>query len=279
MIFFSDMDGTFLTDDKAVSPASRRALDAIAAAGMEFVPCTGRAAGGIHAELLAHPAVRHIVSSNGAMVMELDEEAPTDLDRARVLMSSPLDRGRARAVWEIARRHDVTYDVFADGDCICRRDFFERVPEFVPDEQVARGMVETRTPVDEDPLETIARVRTLDRVAMYWKDPADRDAILEALHGIGGIDVTSSYPTNIEVMEAGVSKGSALAWLCGHLGLACADAVAFGDNYNDVEMLRTAGMGVAMANAEEDVRACADRVCASNAEDGVAATIMELLEA
>ena len=57
MIFFSDMDGTFLTSTKQVSDMGWRALDALAAAGVEFVPCTGRPLSGIPAEVLAHPSV------------------------------------------------------------------------------------------------------------------------------------------------------------------------------------------------------------------------------
>lgn len=117
----------------------------------------------------------------------------------------------------------------------------------------------------------------VERVAMYWKDPADRDAILTALQGVEDIEVTRSYPTNIEVMEAGTSKGTAMAWLCGHLGTSAASAIAFGDNLNDVSMLEAAGLGVAVANAEPEVRAAADVTCPSNDEDGVARTIMEQL--
>lgn len=278
MIFFSDMDGTFLTSAKEVSPAGWRALDALAAAGVEFVPCTGRAASGLPSELLAHPAVRHIVSSNGAVALELNRDDPTDTSRARMLASWPLPREKARAIWEIARRFDVTFDTFVGGEVYTRRDQVERLAEFVDDPPVLATMRATRTPVDEDPSETIARADMVERVAMYWKDPTDRDAILTALQGVEDIEVTRSYPTNIEVMEAGTSKGTAMTWLCVHLGTSAAAAVAFGDNLNDVSMLEAAGLGVAVANAEPEVRAATDVTCPSNDEDGVARTIMEQLE-
>ncbi|MBE6469255.1 MAG: Cof-type HAD-IIB family hydrolase [Coriobacteriaceae bacterium] len=279
MIFFSDMDGTFLTSTKAVSDASARALDAAAAAGVEFVPCTGRSAEGIPSEVLAHNTVRHAVSSNGAVVLELDPDEPASIGRARTLASWPLSREKALAVWEIARRFDVTYDIFADGRCYLRRDLFSRLSEYVDDPHILESMTRSRTPVDEEPPETLARVGTLERIAMYWKDPAERDAITAALADMEGIEVTRSYPMNIEVMEAGVSKGAAMTWLCRELGMDAADAVAFGDNFNDIEMLRAAGLGVAMANAEPEVREAADTVCASNDEDGVAAVMMERIAA
>lgn len=278
MIVFSDLDGTFLTPARELSARTRAALDALAREGVDFVPCTGRPLRGISREILRHPAVRFAVSANGATVSELAPGDPAP-ERARTIHSAALDRGTALAIWEIARSHDVTFDIFGDGTCYLRRDLMERIPEFARDPVLARTMVSTRVAVDEEPPETIARVGTLERVSMYWLDPRDRDAILDALKGIPGIGVTRSYPINIEVMDASASKGSALAWLCDHLGIPCGEAIAFGDNINDIPMIEAAGTGVAVANAEAEMRAAADAVCASNAEDGPATFILERLAA
>ncbi|MDY2777711.1 MAG: Cof-type HAD-IIB family hydrolase [Collinsella sp.] len=277
MIFFSDMDGTFLTSDKRVSEASWQALDAIHDAGIHFVPCTGRALSGIPAPILEHPAVSFAISANGASVSALDTQAPARTELATTIASWPLDRGRALGICAIARRHDVTIDVFADGRCLAQRAFFERLGEFVDDPGILRAMRATRTVLDETAEEVIERAGTLERLAFYWKDPADRDAILSELADMADIEVTRSYPMNIEVMGAGATKGGALAWLCRHLDTDPLDAVAFGDNMNDIPMLRRAGTGVAMANAEPEVIDAADIVATSNDDDGVARLIMELL--
>lgn len=279
MIFFSDMDGTFLTSTKRVSDESRRALDALADAGIEFVPCTGRPLSGVPAEVLAHPSVHHAVAANGAVIARLDEAEPWNTARAAVIHRAPLSRDTARRIWRIARRFDVTFDIFADGACLSHRDVYARLDEFVNDPHILSAMRATRTPVDTLPLELIDSVDVLERVAMYWKDPADRDAILAELARVPNIEVTRSYPMNIKVMQRGTSKGSALEWLCRELGVPVADAVAFGDNMNDISMLQAAGTGVAMANAEAAVRAAADAVAASNDEDGVAASIFQMLKA
>ncbi len=278
MIVFSDLDGTFLTSKKEVSARSRAALDALSASGVDFVPCTGRPLTGIDPTLLAHPAVRFVISANGAAVHELDGRDPTP-ERARCLRHVPLDRATACAVWEIARHHDVTFDIFADGACFLRRDLYERIPAFARDPYIARSMMQTRVPVDEEPPETITRVQTLERISMYWLDPRDRDAINAALADVPGIEITRSYPMNVEVMDEAASKGSALAWLCAHLGIDAREAIAFGDNINDIPMIEAAGTGVATANAEEEVRAAADVVCGCNDDDGVASFILERLDA
>jgi hypothetical protein len=83
----------------------------------------------------------------------------------------------------------------------------------------------------------------------------------------------------VEIGPAGIDKATGLAWLCTHLGIDPADVVAFGDEYNDHEMLRFAGHGVVMANANEHTRALADEIAPSNSDDGVAVVIERLLAA
>lgn len=278
MIFFSDMDGTFLTSTKQVSDMGWKALDALAAAGADFVPCTGRALSGIPKNVLAHPAVHYAVSANGASVAKLDEVDPQDIQKATIIHRAPLAREKALAIWQIARKYDVTFDIFADGKCFLRRDLHERLAEFMRDPHILRTMIASRTPVDEEPDQTIERVANFERVAMYWKNPQDRDAILAELSTMGGIEVTRSYPENIEVMEAGASKGSAMVWLCEHLGTDASKAICFGDNCNDISMLELAGCGAAVCNAELEVRDAADIILASNDEDGVPAYILSCVE-
>ena len=74
----------------------------------------------------------------------------------------------------------------------------------------------------------------------------------------------------VEVSAPGVSKRSALEWIAEDIGVDASEVVAFGDMPNDVEMLRWAGLGVAMGNAEDGVKSVADEVTADNNSDGVA---------
>ena len=279
MIVFSDMDGTLLTSDKQMSDGTWAVLDELARRGIEFVPCTGRPLAGVFEPILAHPAVHYAVCANGASVWQLDEERPTDTARAVRILSRPLDRARAHRIRAIAAGHDVTFDIFADGKCYLPRALYARLDEFCGgDIHIADSLRRTRTPIDRDIDEQIDAVETLERIAMYWHDPADRDVIAAELGRMDGIEVTRSYAMNIEVMGAGATKGTALTWLCGHVGEDVADAWAFGDNINDIPMIEAAGHGWAMLNAEPEDRAAADAVTVfDNDHDGVARTVMEAL--
>ena len=92
----------------------------------------------------------------------------------------------------------------------------------------------------------------------------------------GLVEPTTSGHGSIDLITPGCHKASGLARLAERRGISSEQCVAFGDGGNDVEMLRFCGVGYAMANAPDEVKVAADRVCPSNDEDGVLVTLEEL---
>lgn len=98
-----------------------------------------------------------------------------------------------------------------------------------------------------------------------------------ALHLQGQISVYRSEPYFLELVPLGIDKAQSLAILLEKLNLNREEMVAIGDGYNDLSMIKFAGMGVAMANAQEPVKKAADYITLSNEEDGVAAYVEQFL--
>lgn len=92
----------------------------------------------------------------------------------------------------------------------------------------------------------------------------------------GQISVYRSEPYFLELVPMGIDKAQSLSVLLDKLGLTREAMVAMGDGYNDLSMIKFAGMGVAMANAQEPVKQAAEYITLSNDEDGVAAAVEEL---
>ncbi len=90
------------------------------------------------------------------------------------------------------------------------------------------------------------------------------------------LSIFFALPYFLDVNPRGVDKAAGLAKLCAHLRIPRDQAVAFGDGTNDITMLTWAGTGVAMGNACEETKACADLVAPTNDEDGVAQTLEAL---
>jgi hypothetical protein len=77
------------------------------------------------------------------------------------------------------------------------------------------------------------------------------------------------------IMHKNATKGNAINYLSKHFGLSLSDVAAFGDDYNDLDMIRYCGIGISVANAIDEVKAVADYICDTNDNDGVAKWLEE----
>lgn len=271
MIVFSDLDGTFLTKEKQVTKRNLEALDALASAGVPFVPCSGRALTGIAQPIIEHPATRYAITSNGAAVI--------DMHSHEALHRVDLGVERAIKYYELAQNFDVTFDIFADNRVYTHRNCYDNFDKYITDPTVLASLRKIRTPYEDDTREFLQTLGHIERIAMYWYDPTDRDAILQAVTTDADVSVVRSVPNDIEISDAQATKGDAMSWLCDELEIPLSDAVAFGDNINDVSMLKAAGTGVAMENAEDEAKAVANAIAGLNDASGVGEYLLQLLAA
>lgn len=118
----------------------------------------------------------------------------------------------------------------------------------------------------------------ITKAILHHEEPKVVDCITDALRQTGLFELAPSAMfggqlKNVEVNRRGVSKGRALEVLAAHIGCGMEQVLAIGDSDNDLSMLRLAGVGVAMANADPHIRNAVDAVTAANTEDGVARAI------
>lgn len=91
-------------------------------------------------------------------------------------------------------------------------------------------------------------------------------ALIQEAHGV---KIAVSWDRAVDIIPASSGKGIAIAKTLEHFGLDASQAMAFGDSQNDLEMLRTVGVGVAMGNASQQAKAAADEICGAVSEDGI----------
>jgi HAD-superfamily hydrolase, subfamily IIB len=91
------------------------------------------------------------------------------------------------------------------------------------------------------------------------------------------LNIYLSKPTYLEMMPNNASKTSAIEVLCKKYDIQRSEVIAIGDNYNDINMIEFAGLGIAMGNAPDAVKQYADDITLSNDEDGVAVAIKKYI--
>jgi Cof subfamily protein (haloacid dehalogenase superfamily) len=243
----SDLDGTLLTPELESPPELPGALAALEAAGVPFLICTGRmfrSARRVAAELGLSRGP--IVCYQGAMV--------ADLGSGERLLHRPMDGDVAAAVVRRLRELGRHLNAYIDDQL-----YVEQLDEWA--RQYAEFAEVGIELVDDLAAEVAARPPTK---FVVLSEPADVDILLPRLQEEwrDRLYVARSQASYIELAASGVSKSSALQWLCDREGLRRERTVACGDAHNDLDMLRWAGLGVAMAEAAPEVRAAADLVVA-----------------
>ena len=267
-LVFADMDGTFLASSKSIPIPNLRILNRLADLGVAFVPCTGRPVSAVPQELRAHRATRYVVGSNGAVIF--------DARAQRVLHVERMSKSKVLALYERVKHLHVTFDIFAGGKVYSEKERYEAMGGYGIDEPTLAMLRKVRKPVDLSVPQLVSRAQAVEKVTGFWRDTRDRDELARAIRDVGGFSSAHGHPKNFELQDQGVSKGSALVWLCEYAGVSASAAVAFGDEANDVPMIREAGCGVAMANAVPEVLEVAQAVTASNDAAGVALYLQAL---
>lgn len=265
-IVFADMDGTFVATDKSVPVENMSLLDWLEGRGVPFVPCTGRPVSAVPAKVLAHPATRYAVGSNGSVI--------EDVKRGERLHVTTMEAGRVIALYERVRDLPATFDVFVNGEVLSERGRYDSMGSLDLDAPTLAMLRKVRKPCDLTVPQIVRRAGEVEKITCFWGSREVGEAIMAAAHEVGGLSAAQGHPKDVELQAQGVSKGSALRWLCGHLGIPTSAAVAFGDEDNDVSLLAAAGDGVAMANATPRTKEVADHLAPSNDEAGVARYLM-----
>lgn len=242
-----DLDDTLLRSDGTLSPRTLRALQQWSAAGHHLVIATGRPprsiGGSLPEELHGIPWITY----NGAEVY-VDGERVYDN-----LLSVETTRSITTMVFEILP--DCALGLEIDDMLYLNRPIRRTSPYVIAD------------------LMEVA-VRPAAKILFFHQDFDRVLPLVDALPPAARAMLSVKYDL-VQILAAGADKAEALRFLAQELGLGMQRVIAFGDDVNDVDMVRESGVGVAVANAVDEVKAVADHITLSNDEDGVA-VLLEL---
>jgi len=264
-----DLDQTTLRRDKSLSAANRAAIGEAIAAGVEVAVASGRALASLPESVTRIPGLRYAITSNGAAVC--------DLRTGERIQAFLLEEEAAEQVLSLVPE-ELPLEAFVEGVPYADAAYVAEPTAFGPPVEAVPYIQASRTPVEDMRAFIREHIASLDALDVITRDQDHCDRLRSLLaESVPGLYLTSSAPNLLEISDRRAGKHAGAAWLAEQLGIAREETAAFGDAENDREMILWAGLGIAVANAAEGVRAAADLVTDSNEEDGVARGIREIL--
>lgn len=277
-----DLDGTLLNKEKMVSAENVKAIKKAQEMGVHVVIATGR-----HyqdAVRLIGSAGLHlpIIASNGASIHDLEGNCIQSIGIEPSDLKFVFPELEKEKISFMALGANHVYTLNSSLDIMSAEVETFKVPEFEKEmyrikEELTAMVTHKEGLIYDNPLEmALVDDKILNILALSY-DPEKRLKGMKHFEALSGLHVFSSYKNNFEMTHPEVSKGNSVKLIANSLGIKDYDICAIGDNYNDVSMLKIAGIGVAMGNAEEGVKVISDFVTLSNNESGVSHAIHKVL--
>jgi Cof subfamily protein (haloacid dehalogenase superfamily) len=266
-----DLDRTTLNAESRLSQGNRAALEQAIAQGVHVVIASGRPFSSLPEDVLAVKGIEYAITSNGSALWHIPSQT--------CLHSFTLPPESVETILQLTGdEYRLTYEAIIRGDAFCDAEYIRDPDRFGA---VAEGIAyikATRTLVED--IHSFLRLHRdeLESIDIIVPGVELRDRVMARLRpALPDVYFTSSAPQLVELAHRDAGKHAGLRLLTERLGLTPEQCAAFGDADNDADMLRFAGLGVAVANATPGCLAAADQVTAPHHEDGVAKALQRIL--
>lgn len=259
-----DIDGTLSHSDKTVSDFTVETLIGLQRQGHCLVLASGRPVYGLEplaARLLLSEFGGYIIANNGASVI--------DCKTGAIMFNRTLEFSLVSELYEFSRSSEYAILRYSGNNVIS---------EDVDNEFVKLACrINRMEPMCVDDFVSSLSVPVNKCIVVGAPDDIVRLEGKMSEKFVGRVGVFRSSPVFLELVPIGVDKSVALDVIVKDIGAEKSSVIAFGDSYNDIQMIRYAGVGVAMKNADDEVKVNADIIAPSNDDDGVAVTLLKLL--
>lgn len=263
-----DLDGTLLTSQKTILPESLKALSDARAAGVKVLIVTGRHHVAIHPFYQALQLDTPAICCNGTYLY--------DYHNQQVLASNPVRPQQADQLISLLETQQIEGLMYVDNAMLYPEDSKKIQAHVARTNTWAQTLPEAQRPVFQNVpslRQSAIEANAIWKFALIDSDLPKLRQFTETVESNLGLTCEWSWHDQVDVTQHGNSKGARLAQWVAQQGLTMDKVIAFGDNDNDLSMLETVGLGVAMGNADDAIKARAKLTIGSNEQPSIAETL------
>lgn len=265
-----DLDGTLFDNSSRISKRNLTAIRSITDKGIHVVISTGRPFEGIPFDQIKGTGINYAITANGSGIYEIST--------GKCLYENAMDEELVTPILNFLLTRDIHMDAFIGGKGYTPIQCVETAQKLTVPSSIKNYIITTRTRLDnilqfihENQLKV--QKMTLNFYPATDGTLIDRETVRKFLVSNPSITTVCGGYNNLEFTRADANKGVGLRKLVEILGVNPDATMAIGDTENDLAIIEAAGIGVAMGNATDAVKARADYVTTTNTKDGVAAAI------
>ena len=262
-LIVSDFDGTLVHKDGTISNENKEKISAYIQAGGKFAVSTGRLPAGILPRVRELGLTGMVCCCQGAIIMDIETGQP--------ILEGKLPYETTLAIVEKMEELNLHIHLYDAWEYYSNRDddglkFYEKAVR-------VKAKLVTDRPMSQFVKEN--HFQSYKILAMV--EEKDNARIIQEIKKAGfvGCEVTKSDNFLVEVINANYSKGTAVEYLANYYQIPLEKTIAIGDQHNDLPMIERAGLGIAVQNADESLKAKADYVTDRAHEEGAVAEVIE----
>jgi Cof subfamily protein (haloacid dehalogenase superfamily) len=256
-----DIDGTLINSQHKITENTKKAVKRAAEEKLiKVILVSARMPKGIWFLQRELEVSQPIICYNGALIVDNNTD---------ILWNISIPVSHVEEVYNLAKETGISISLYKEDQWYveevdqwaeCEGEITRSYPEIIKyDELFSKWKMEKSGP------NKILCMAEPDRIKLLDSKLKDRS--------YGNLNIALSKPEYLEIIPQDASKTAAIEFLCRRFEIKESEVIAIGDNYNDINMIEFAGLGVAMGNAPEQVKKYADDITLSNDEDGVAEAV------
>lgn len=265
-----DLDGTLFDNSSRISKRNLTAIRSITDKGIHVVISTGRPFEGIPFDQIKGTGINYAITANGSGIYEIST--------GKCLYENAMDEELVTPILNFLLTRDIHMDAFIGGKGYTPIQCVETAQKLTVPSSIKNYIITTRTRLDNILQFIHENQLKVQKMTLNFYPAADgtlidRETVRKFLLSNPSITTVCGGYNNLEFTRADANKGVGLRKLAEILGVNPDATMAIGDTENDLAIIEAAGIGVAMGNATDAVKARADYVTTTNTKDGVAAAI------